>query len=156
MLLCRFMSQLSPLVGFLRFRRQQRQVACLCALHTSVKTSASVFLNLLFILLTFSLDTEAGQTAPEAQTLKCTPSLVDSTANCNMSPQRGPVFYNGLKKSPFLLPPGFSIAIYSSKQIKCCLSWEPSHPGPRNLRQKYPLPSRTIYSRHSAFVKLLN
>ena len=101
MLLCRFMSQLSPLVSFLRFRRQQRQVACLCAVHTSVKTSASVFLNLLFILLTFSLYTEAGQTAPEAQTLKCTLSLVDSTANCNMNPQKGPVFYNGLKKSPF-------------------------------------------------------
>ena len=119
----------------------------------TLKTSASVFLNLLFILLTFSLDTEAGQAAPEAQTLKCTPSLVDSTTKCNISPQKGPVFYKGLKRSPSLLPPESSIAVYSSKQIKCCLSWEASHPGPGNLRPKYPSPSRTVHSRHSAFVK---
>lgn len=83
--------------------RPQRYVdksSCECRLCTHKEgIFHSVFLNLVFILFTFSLDREKGQKAFGAQILRYTPSPVDKAAKYKLNTQKRPVFYNGLKKS---------------------------------------------------------
>lgn len=87
--------------------RPQRYVdksSCECRLCTHKEgIFHSVFLNLVFILFTFSLDREKGQKAFGAQILRYTPSPVDKAAKYKLNTQKRPVFYNGLKKI-FLFP----------------------------------------------------